>query len=59
MARTKIVNRIRSTKVNLWMRPSLLEAVNKKAEELGLSRDGAVEHGMNAWVSKEAGRGNR
>jgi len=44
-------NRVRSSKVNLWMRPELLEKVNTKADQMGLSRDGAFEKGMNLWVS--------
>jgi hypothetical protein len=55
MPRRKITTRLRSTKVNLWMRPDLLEKVNAKAEQLGLSRDGAVEQGMNLWISRKLG----
>ena len=55
MAQAK-VKRLRSSKVNLWMRPELLKQVNKKAEESGLSRDGAFEKGMNLWVSREMAR---
>ena len=51
MPRKKIVSRVRSTKVNLWMRPELIDKVSKIAEERGLSRDGAFESGMNEWVS--------
>ena len=52
MPRNKIVNRVRSTKVNLWMKPELIEKVSNKAEVAGLSRDGAFEIGMANWVSE-------
>jgi len=49
----KRVNRLRSSKAHVWMKPELIEKVNRKAEQRGLSRDGAFEEGMNKWVSEE------
>lgn len=47
--------RTRSAKVNIWMKPELVTRVNQKAEDLGLSRDGAFERGMNLWASAKMG----
>jgi len=51
-------NRRRSAKIHLWMDPELVEKINQKAYEEGLSRDGAFERGMNLWVSANT-KGNR
>ena len=47
--------RRRSAKVNIWMKPELVTRINQKAEDLGLSRDGAFERGMNLWTSRKLG----
>lgn len=47
--------RTRSAKVNLWMKPELVTRINQKAEDAGLSRDGAFEQGMALWVSRKLG----
>jgi len=49
-------NRVRSSKVHIWVRPDLLEKVNDKAEVKGLSRDGAFEESLNLWVSERLKR---
>ena len=48
----KQATRVRSSKVRIWMRPEVLTKVSNKAEQRGLSRDGAFEEGMNRWVSE-------
>jgi len=52
-------NRLRSSKVHVWMKPQLIKQINEKTETLGLSRDGAFEQGMCMWVSEEMKNGKR
>lgn len=52
-------NRIRSSKIHVWMRPELIKQINEKTERLGLSRDGSFEQGMCMWVSEEMKNGKK
>jgi hypothetical protein len=50
---TRKVERIRSAKIHIWMKPALVRKINAKVERRGLSRDGAFEEGMAAWATAE------